>query len=161
MKHTIAWVALVLFAGVAVVCGQEQAADDVTVITSDRLTFDYSKQYALFDGNVIVTDPEMKLTSDKLTVRFSEENDVETIIAEGNVRIWQADKVATGGHAKYEVASGRIQLTRDPKVRRGKDLLEGTTITFWRDENKMVCEPQARLVIFPEKGGTRDQLFGE
>lgn len=140
---------------------EDDTAAGVTVITSVRLTFDYDKQYALFEDNVVVTDPEMKLTADKMNVYFDDENQVKLIVAEGAVQIEQADKIATSGKATYKVATGTIVLEDEPRVRRGKDLLEGTIITFWRDENKMVCEPQARLVIFPDKGGTREQLFGE
>ena len=149
---------VVLVLGAASALGQDE---DVTVITSDHLTFDYSKHYALFVGHVVVIDPEMKLTADKMKVVFSEGDDVDQIIAEGTVKITQLDKIAESGKAVYEVATGKITLEDKPRVRRGKDLLEGDTITFWRDENKMICEPRARLVIFPEKGGTRDQLFGE
>jgi lipopolysaccharide transport protein LptA len=109
----------------------------------------------------VVTDPDMKLTADRLVVRFSEDGQAEAIEAKGNVRITQMDKIAEADVATYTVEDGRIALEGNPKVHRGKDRLEGDTIVFWRDQNKMICEPHARLVIFPEKGGARDQLFGE
>ena len=155
------WIPFVFLAMVMAAGAAGEDSGEVTVITSDRLTYDAKKQYAFFEGDVVVTDPEMKLTADEMTVRFSEESDVETITAKGHVIITQLDKRAESGRATYVVATGEIVLEDEPVVRRGKDLLEGEKITFWRDENKMVCEPQARLVIFPEKGGTRDQLFGE
>lgn len=151
-------VCLGLFSGFA---ADDVVSGDVTVITSDKLTFDYSEQYALFEQNVIVTDPDMTLKSDNLRVIFSEAGSVTRIVATDNVVIEQADKIAYAGRAEYTVSDGAIKLTEQPRVRRGKDLLKGETITFWRNQNKMVCEPQARLIIFPEKGGTRDKLFGE
>ncbi len=134
---------------------------DVTVITSDRLTFDYENQFALFEGNVVVTDPEMKLTADRMNVTFDKKSEVESIDATGDVRIQQDDKVANAGEAVYNVKTGQIVLKGNPRVRRGNDLLQGDVITFWRDENKMICEPRARLVIFPDKDNSRDKLFGE
>ena len=55
----------------------------------------------------------------------------------------------------------KIVLAIKPRVTRGRDTLEGELITFWRDQNRMICQHQARLVIYPEKGGVKDQIFGE
>lgn len=134
---------------------------EVTVITSDKLTFDYEKRFALFEDNVVVTDPELKLTCETMTVRFGEDNEVDTIIARNDVHIWQEDKLALSGLATYDVKTGKIVLEEKPRVKRGQDILTGDIITFWRDENKMVCEPRARLLIFPQEGGARTQLIGE
>lgn len=141
--------------------GEEEGMEDVTEITSVRLTFDQEKRYALFEENVVVIDPSMRLTSDQLIVYFDENNQAKWIEAEGQVVIEQEDTTAWAGKATYDVSTGEIFLEMEPRVRRGRDILEGETITFWRDDNKMICEPQARLVLFPETGGTRDQLVGE
>ena len=133
----------------------------VTVITSEKLTFDYKKQYALFENNVLVTDPEMQLAADRLTVIFDAKGQAQSIKAEGRVTIKQTDKTAQAGLATYDFETGKIVLAIKPRVTRGRDTLEGELITFWRDQNRMICQPQARLVIYPEKGGVKDQFFGE
>jgi lipopolysaccharide transport protein LptA len=137
------------------------AVEAVTVITSEKLTFDYKKQYALFENNVLATDPEMQLAADKLTVIFDAKGKAQSIKAEGRVTIKQTDKTAQAGLATYDFETGKIVLAIKPRVTRGRDTLEGELITFWRDQNRMICQPQARLVIYPEKGGVKDQLFGE
>ena len=137
------------------------ALEAVTVITSEKLTFDYKQQYARFENNVVVTDPEMQLAADKLTVIFDAKGKAKSIKAEGRVTIRQADKTAQAGLATYDFDTGKIVLAIHPRVTRGRDTLEGEIITFWRDQNRMICQPQARLVIYPEKGGVKDQLFGE
>ena len=137
------------------------AMEAVTVITSEKLTFDYKKQYALFENNVIVTDPEMQLASDRLTILFDAKGKAQSIKAEGRVTIKQTDKTAQAGLATYDFETGKIVLAIKPRVTRGRDTLEGELITFWRDQNRMICQPQARLVIYPEKGGVKDQFFGE
>jgi len=106
---------------------------DVTVITSERLTFDYGKNYAVFEENVVVTDPGMQLIADKLAVWFNETGDAKLIKAEGDVHITQEDKAATAGQATYDVVNGKIVLVQNPRLQRGHHYLEGTTITYWRD----------------------------
>jgi len=168
MRHllTAALAGIVMFcgAGKALAAEEAKAADsggDVTVITSEKLTFDYKKRYALFEHNVMVTDPEMQLASDQLMITFDEDGKAQAIKAEGRVTITQADKTAQAGMATYDLETGKIVLADKPRVTRGRDMLEGDMITFWRDDNRMVCQPRARLVIFPEKGGVKEQFIGD
>lgn len=139
----------------------ELSPEAVTVITSEKLTFDYKKQYALFENHVLVADPEMQLAADRLTVLFDNKGKARSIKAEGRVTIRQADKTAQAGLAVYDFETGKIVLSIKPRVTRNRDILEGEFITFWRDQNRMICQPHARLVIYPEKGGVKDQFFGE
>ena len=132
----------------------------VTVITSERLTFDYGKNYAVFEKDVVVTDPGMQLVADKLAVWFSETGDATLIKAEGAVHITQEDKVATAGQATYDIVNGKIVLVQNPRLQRGLHYLEGTTITYWRDKELLIVEPQSKLVIFPENGQDQIHLLG-
>ena len=129
-----------------------QGGTDVTIITSDKLEFDHKQKYAFFESNVVVTDPEIKITSDELTVRFNADNDVTTIVAKGHVVIEQADRKAWSGKATYSIVDGKILLEDNPRVTAGKDVLTGDRITYFRDSEKLVCEPRARLIIYPQKG---------
>lgn len=150
----------ILAGGTPAALAQDDRAD-LTVVTANRLVFDYNKQYALFEGNVVVTDPNMQLKAETLIIKFDDNSDVQSIVAKGSVTIEQNEMRAESGIAAYDVASGKIVLEEKPLVRRGKDVLTGDVITFWRDENKMVCEPRARLIIFPDRDGPRSKLVGE
>ena len=148
--------------GTASVYAEEgKVSADSTVITSEKLTFDYKNHFAVFENNVLVTDPEMRLTSDKLTVQFNEKGAAKVIKAEGNVHITQLDKVARSQVATYDVDSGKIVLAGKPRVTRGRDTLDGEVITFWRDDNRMTCQSRARLVIHPDKDGSNKPFLGE
>ena len=166
MKRMYRCMGVLAFVALArVAAGAEAAAaapeDPATVITSDRLTFDAKQRIALFEFNVLVTDPKMQLAADRLTVFFDAKGKAKSIKAEGRVTIQQADKTAQSGLATYDFESGKIVLAVKPRVTRGRDTLEGELITFWRDQNRLICQPQARLVIYPEKGGVKDQFFGD
>lgn len=157
MIRRIALCGLVLGAAAAALA--QQAEEDLTVITSERLTFDYKKKFALFEENVVVVDPQMKIFADKMTVLFDEADKAKTITAEGKVNILQEDKKSYSDTATYDVPTGKIVLRGSPRVTRGKDILTAETITFWRDDNRMLCEPKARLIIYPE-GGSVSPLDG-
>ena len=64
-----------------------KAAQGPTTITSDRLEFDYRDMVALFEDNVVVTDPELKMTADRMLVYFDGTNDVRQVTAAGHVKV--------------------------------------------------------------------------
>lgn len=132
-----------------------EASPDATVVTADKLTFDYTQKFALFDGNVLVNDPRMQLSAQRLTIIFTEHGGAQTVKAEGKVLLTQGDKKARAEVATYDVASGRIVLAGGPpQVMQGRNIMEGEVITFWRDQQRVECKPKARLVIYTEDFGT-------
>ena len=137
-----------------------EAAPDATVVTSDKLTFDYLKKFALFEGRVLVNDPRLQLSADRLTIVFTEAGGAETIKAEGKVLLTQGDKKARADVATYDVESGKIVLAGGPpQMMQGRNILEGEVITFWRDEQRLECKPKARLVVYSEDFGDADSYF--
>jgi lipopolysaccharide export system protein LptA len=137
-----------------------EAAPNATVVTADKLTFDYIKKFALFENNVLVNDPRLQLSANRLTIIFTEDGGAQTIKAEGKVLLTQGDKKARADVATYDVASGRIVLAGGPpQVMQGRNILEGEVITFWRDEQRLECKPRARLVVYSEDMGGEDAFF--
>lgn len=171
MEKSGAWiwavaVAAVLGAGVPARAALEddgrslEASPNATVVTADKLTFDYIKKFALFENNVLVNDPRMQLSANRLTIIFTEDGGAQTIKAEGKVLLTQGDKKARADLATYDVVSGRIVLAGGPpQVMQGRNILEGEVITFWRDQQKLECKPRARLVIYSEDMGEVDSFF--
>jgi lipopolysaccharide export system protein LptA len=143
---------------VAVTPARPGPEEDLTVITSEKLTFEYQKHYAVFEQNVVVTDPELKLLSDKLTVFFDATNRAQTIKAEGQVYIVQEDKRAKSKLATYDVPTGKIVLEGDPQVTSNDGTLSGRVITFWRDENRVLVEGGSTLVIKSTEGDKKGGL---
>ena len=137
-----------------------EASDDATVITSDKLTFDYIKKFALFENNVVVNDPRLQMNANRLTIVFTEDGGAQTLKAEGKVLLTQGDKKARADVATYDVVSGRIVLAGGPpQVMQGRNILEGEVITFWRDQQRLECKPRARLVIYTDDHQEADAFF--
>ena len=126
-----------------------------TVVTSNRLKFDQQKRQAVFEENVVVMDSKVKILADCLKVFFTEDNKVEQIEAEGHVTIIRNDLKATGEKATYDIKAGKMQLVGNPMIHRNQDKLTGTTITLWRESKRILCEPNARLVIASEQDMSR------
>lgn len=124
------------------------APTNQTVITSRQLLFDYRRSQAFFEDDVVVTDPQIRILSDLLTVTFDESNSVNVVTATRNVRLFSADRQGTCDRAVYKVKTGEIILTGSPVLKREKDVLKGGRITFWTDREVVVCE-NGELVVSP------------
>ncbi len=130
-----------------------------TVITSQRLEFDNRERVAVFEGNVLVRDDTMQMRSDRLTVTFDETEQPARVVAQGNVVMLQANWLARSQSAVYDVVEGKMVLSGAAEVRRGRDLLKGDIITFWRDRDRIEVVP-GTLIIAPETRRDNQSLMG-
>jgi lipopolysaccharide export system protein LptA len=134
------------------------AATNGTVITARTMTFDYPARKATFEGDVVVSDPQVRMQADQMVVILSERSEIETVTATGAVRIDQAERTAFCRQAVYTVPSGVMVLTGEPRVVRGQDVLRGKRIVFNRNDNKVTVDGGARLQIAPGSTTMKDML---
>ena len=164
IKQTLLFIALLfLLPGVA-----QEAADTppaeappeerVTEITSDHLLFDYGNKLAVFTGNVVVTDPDMNITADELTIHLDDEDQVRLIVAKGNVVIRMEGMHSVSGLATYTPADQKLVLEERPQVFRENSVLTGTVITYFRLEDRMQAE-NPRLINFEDAQRERTLNF--
>ena len=66
--------------------------------------------------------------------------EVETITAEGGVRIVQVERVATARKGTFYRSDGRIVLTGDARVKQGEDFVQGDEITVLIGEEKSIVQ---------------------
>ena len=124
----------------------------IVITCSGPLNVDYNNNIAILNNDVFVEDKYGDIRADKIKLLFNKDKKkIERIEAFGNVEIKQEDKVATCGEAVFIMESRIVVLTGGPVVKRGTDTMAGEKITFYIDENRMVCEPGAKLIIFPKR----------
>lgn len=128
-----------------------RGTNDVTIITSKELFLNYKARTVRFEQNVHVQDPKMAMDSGTLEVRFGEKNEINWIEALTGVKILSEEREAKAGKAVYDVKTDEFLLEDSPSLRDGKNTLFGDRIRFWRAAGRMVCEPRARLVMYPDK----------
>ena len=96
----------------------DRKSKEVTTATcSGPLEIEYSKGKAIFNEDVVVTNPQGKLYSDKATLFFDTENkEIVKIISEGNVKIVRGNNVTFSQKATYLSKEQRIILEGRPRV---------------------------------------------
>jgi lipopolysaccharide transport protein LptA len=139
-----------------------------TVITAKRLTFDYQRQVAVFEEDVVVTDPNITMESDSLNVAFERGGGVESVVAVGNVRMNYGGRNGSCRKAIYLAKEGQLILLGDAELKRGRDSVKGNRIVFWIAEDRMTCEPgilvvysdAAQAAVMPGLGSGPDRAGG-
>lgn len=110
-----------------------------------------------FDGSVKVQQGDLVLTCDRLTILYDEKqgssngvpqlkkpskelqtaSGIKSIIASGNVKIVQNDRMATAGKAVFDNLKRTITLSDGPpRLWQGPDALTAQNIIIYLDENR-------------------------
>jgi len=88
-------------------------------ISSQRLEADYQKKLITFIGDVVVRQKEFTLYADRLLLFIGQEGEeIDKILARGNVRMVQDDKEAACHEATYYHREGIVVLQGEPVVRK-------------------------------------------
>ena len=89
-------------------------------VTSDELSVDQETGRAVFVGNVIVGQGELRLAAQKVTVIYREESaGIERMIATGNVTLVSGLDAAEAERADYTIDSGEIIMTGNVLLTQG------------------------------------------
>jgi lipopolysaccharide export system protein LptA len=138
--------------------GKAPASEQPLRITSQQLEADNKQLLITFTGNVVAKQGEMTIHADVARVYYEkkeEGNEVREIVATGNVRIQEGERLATCQKAVFTNAEQKIVLTGQPKVWQGKDVVSGEKITILMEEDKSFVEsgPDQRVevVLYPKK----------
>jgi len=104
-------------------------------IVSDTFSVDQKQGLAVFTGNVVVVQDEMRLTADKIEVIYaSSENgasgDIETLNASGNVLITTPGEEAAADHAVYSLKQSKIVLDGNAMLSRGTSAVTSRKMTI-------------------------------
>lgn len=148
-KRILSGCLAIVAAGVMVARAQSTGE---TVITSERLTYDYQRSTAVFEGNVDVVDPQLRMKADKVNVIFDGTNSVKSVAAVGNVRLWYQDKTGTCKKALYLARTGEVVLEGDAVLNSGTDSVRSEEITFWLNDDRVTCQGEqgVRMIIHPQ-----------
>lgn len=118
--------------GASVSFGMQQDTSLPVEVTSEELSVDQSTGVAIFTGNVVVTQGEMKLAAPRLSVEYSqgEEGRIERAHATGGVTLVNASEAAEADEAVYTVGTGSVLMTGDVLLTQGRTTLAGDRLTI-------------------------------
>ena len=119
-------------------------------IKSDSMSLDYQNHSVLWIGNVHATQADAQLTSDQLRVNYFDKDfkQMKDMVADGNVRLSQGMRWATGKHGVMDQTKRTVVLTGGPVAHEGNDQITGCKITVFLDTSNSLVDC-AHAVLFP------------
>lgn len=129
-------------------------------IVSDRLEADDMARKVKFIGHVIVRRGDVTLYAQEVLVTYLQgKGDIEEIIARGEVRIIQNDRIATAERATLFQKEGKVVLNGSARLLQGQDSIEGDEITVLINEEKSIIKAQqggrVQAIFHPNQGEKR------
>jgi len=126
-------------------------SNDEWKVLASQGTLLYLERTACLEGDVQVESKELSMTCATLNLSFDESNEIDWIEALTEVRILHEGREAYAGRAVYDIKTDEFLLEDHPRLVDGRNMMFGDTIRFWRSTGRMICEPSARVVVYPDK----------
>jgi len=123
-----------------------------TIITSDKIDFDYKEGVILFDDHVVVDDPQFVMRSDRLLVFMESTNDVSQVMAIGHVVFSNEMRSATCDKAIYTRKDGQVVLTGDVRLKTEGETtgeVRGKKVVIWVDDERVEVLDGASITLPP------------
>jgi lipopolysaccharide export system protein LptA len=130
----------------------DNAQKKPVVITSRTLTADSKNNTAIFEGSVVATTDDLTIYSDKMTVSYdNSESKIKEINASGNVKVHKKERAIFSDEAVYMENERKIIFKGHPKVVEGENVITGTQIIFFLEDDRAVVEG-SRVILQNKKG---------
>ncbi len=163
MRYVIlSLVSAVMFAGVALAQTANIAvgtgAFDATLpveITADELSVDQATGKAVFDGNVLVVQGEVRMSAGQVTIEYAEEgsaNAISRLLATGGVTFVTTSDAAEAQDAVYSVAQGTVTLTGNVLLTQGQNAMAGDRLVVDLSSGNGQMQGRVRTVFTPSEG---------
>lgn len=121
-------------------------------MTADQLSVDQNDNSAVFTGNVLIGQGEMRLSADKVRVEYETKDGAATgrisrLLASGNVTLVSAAEAAEAQNAVYSVDAGIIVMTGDVLLTQGFNALSSQKMTVNLTTGNAVMEGRVKTIL--------------
>ena len=125
-------------------------------VSADALSVDQQNGSAVFDGNVLVVQGEVRLSAGKVTVEYSTESNagsgISKLLASGGVTFVTASDAVEAEEAVYSLDAGTVRLSGSVLLTQGQNAISGDTLTINLSSGAGTMEGRVRT-IFNTGGG--------
>ena len=97
-------------------------------VTADQLTVDRASGNAVFSGNVLIVQGDLRMAAGMVEVFYATADgatDIERVLATGGVLVTRGEDAAEGSEAEYFVQDASLTLSGDVLVTQGPTAIAG------------------------------------
>lgn len=139
--------------GASVAFGTLQQDTSLPVeVTSDNLSVDQQTGEAIFTGNVLIGQGEMRLSAPRVLVVYqAEQKGIERMEATGGVTLVSGPDAAEAERADYSIADGVIVMSGNVLLDQGLNALSADRMTVQLSDGTAQMSGRVRTII--QSGG--------
>lgn len=132
--------------------GQDHDTSQPVEITADKLSVDQSDGSAIFEGNVVIGQGDMRLSAAKVRVEYATgdgatKGKIARLLATGDVTLAAGDQAAEAQEAEYTLDSGIILLTGSVVMTQGNNAISSERAEIELGSGKAVLDGRVRTVL--------------
>ncbi|WP_400084459.1 LptA/OstA family protein [Yoonia sp. R78084] len=132
--------------------GMEVDTSAAVELTADSLSIDQASGTAVFDGNVMIVQGDLRLTAGRVEVIYgADTSEIARLLASEGVTFVTADEAAEAQQADYDIASGLLVMTGDVLLTQGPSAISAGQMTINVTDGTATMEGRVRTVL--QQGG--------
>lgn len=117
-------------------------------ITADELTVDQDTRSAVFAGNVVIGQGDLRIAAARVEVIYSDETgDIARLRASGGVTFATSTEAAEAAQADYDLTTGLLSLSGDVLLTQGASALSADRMTVNLAEGTARMDGRVRTVF--------------
>jgi lipopolysaccharide export system protein LptA len=128
-----------------------QNSDDPVEVTADNLAVNQNDGTAVFTGNVLIGQGEMRLSAPRvLVVYLQDQSGIERLQASGGVTLVSGDDAAEAKNADYNIETGMIEMQGSVLLVQGPNALTADRMFVDTTAGTARMSGQVKTVLQPE-----------
>ena len=117
-------------------------------VTADSLTIDQDTGRAIFDGNVLVAQGDMRVSAGRVEVVYgTDTSEIAQLIASGGVTFVTATEAAEAAQATYVIESGLLTLEGDVLLTQGASAISAGRMVINVTNGTATMDGRVRTVL--------------
>lgn len=130
--------------------GIQQNTDAPVELSADQLAVNQETGTAVFTGNVLIGQGEMRLTAAKVLVVYKEGNTgIERLEATGGVTLVSGPDAAESSRADYDIDTGEVIMTGDVLLTQGQNALTSDRMTVNLKDGTALMNGRVKTILQP------------
>lgn len=117
-------------------------------VTADSLAVDQESGRAVFDGNVIIGQGDLRLTAGRVEVIYgTDTSEIARLIASEGVTFVTAEEAAEAQSADYDIATGLLVLAGDVLLTQGPSAISAGQMTINVTDGTATMDGRVRTIL--------------
>jgi len=117
-------------------------------VTADSLSVDQDTGTAIFDGNVIIAQGDLRVTAGRVEVVYGQDvGQISQLLASEGVTFVTADEAAEAQAANYDLTTGLLILTGDVLLTQGASAISAEQMQINVTDGTAVMNGRVRTVL--------------